>query len=240
MCGRYVLAIPSDEIAQAFAARFAFGAEAGYSPSFNIPPTAQVLALGESDDGGRLLELYRWGLIPPRTKDAASGPPMHNARAETVATKPSFRAAFSTRRVAIIAQGYYEWRRAPGTPLQPFFISRTDGGLLAFASLWESWRRDEHTVRSTAIVTTAAGPDTEAIHDRTPMILERDTLDLWLDRGEEDREILETILGPAPRGTLVARPVGPRVGKVREDDAGLIDPFEPDRAPPAPEALTLF
>ena len=240
MCGRYVLAIPSDEVAALFDARYAPGAREGYIPSYNIPPTAQVLAFTEADDGGRELDLYRWGLVPPWTTDPNAGPPMHNARAETVATKPSFRSAFLQRRAAVVAQGYYEWRRLPGTKLQPFYITRADGAPLVFASVWERWWRDEHTLRSTAVVTTTAGADTEAVHDRMPVILEPDTLEIWLDRSEEDREVLESLLRPAPLGTLLTRPVDVRVGKVREDDAHLIDPVVLGPEVGVVEELTLF
>ncbi|HWD24851.1 MAG TPA: SOS response-associated peptidase, partial [Acidimicrobiales bacterium] len=201
---------------------------------------AQVLALGEADDGGRVLDLYRWGLIPSWMRHGAGLPQMHNARAESVATKPAFRGAFIHRRVAVLAEGYYEWRRMPGAKPQPFYIHRTDGAPLAFAGLWESSMGDGHRVRSTAIITTAAGPDTEAVHDRMPVILDDDLLDLWLDRREEDREILEPLLGPSPRGTVVARPVDPRVGRVAEDDPGLIAEVTPDPDWEIVQPLTLF
>ncbi len=240
MCGRYVMAIPSDEIARLFDADLATRAKAEYVPSYNIPPTAQVLALGGADGGGRVLDLYRWGLIPSWMGDASALPQMHNARAESVATKPAFRGAFVQRRVAVIAEGYFEWRRTPGAKPQPFYIHRADGAPLAFASLWESTVRDGHCVRSTAIVTTVAGSDTEAIHDRMPVILENDLLDLWLDRSEDDREVLEPLLRPSPQGTVVARPVDRRVGRVAEDDPGLVVEITPDPVPEIAQPLTLF
>jgi putative SOS response-associated peptidase YedK len=240
MCGRYVMAIPSEEVARLFGASCAPGVEERYEPSFNIPPTSQILALGESDDGGRILDLYRWGLVPSWVKDPASAPQMHNARAETVASKPAFSAAFTSRRVAVVAEGYYEWRRTPGSKLQPFYIHRADGAPLVFATLWESWMRDEYTLRSAAVITTAAGSDTEAVHDRMPVVLEADTLDLWLDRSEGDRDVLESLLRPSPRGTLITRPVDARVGKVAENDRGLLAAVVPDPEPAVAEPLTLF
>jgi putative SOS response-associated peptidase YedK len=95
---------------------------------------------------------------------------------------------------------------------------------MVFASVWESWVRDRAELRSTAIITTSAGADTEGVHDRMPVVLEPDALDVWLDRSEGDREILEPLLRSAPRGTLVVRAVGSRVGKVSEDDPALITP----------------
>jgi putative SOS response-associated peptidase YedK len=225
MCGRYVLAIPADEIADAFRATFTPDAAERYLPSYNIPPTTPVLALSEDPRGDRVLDLYRWGLLPPWTKSPSSGPTMHNARAETIATKPSFRSAFRSRRVAIVAQGYFEWRRTPGAALEPFYISRADGAPLAFAGIWESWVGDGREVRSTAVVTTAAGADTEGIHDRMPVVLEPDVLDLWLDPDEVDRDTLASVLHPATAGTLRAWAVDPRVGKVRENDPEVIVPL---------------
>jgi putative SOS response-associated peptidase YedK len=239
MCGRYVMAVPPDEVARLFHASFAPGAEGEYVPSFNIPPTSQVLALGQ-DDGGRVLDLYRWGLVPSWMEDRATAPLMFNARAETVASKPVFSEAFTSRRVGVVAEGYYEWRRTPGTKLQPFFIHRTDGAPLVFAGLWESWTRDSRTLRSSAIITTAAGSDTEAVHDRMPVVLETDTLDLWLDRSEDDRDVLESLLRPSLRGTLRVRPVDVRVGKVTENDRDLIVPVATDLNVGVAEPLTLF
>jgi putative SOS response-associated peptidase YedK len=234
------MAIPSDEVAQLFSASFAPGAESGYVPSFNIPPTSQVLALSERDDGGRILDLYRWGLVPSWIADPGSGAVMHNARAETVASKLAFRDALTARRVAVVAEGYYEWRRTPGTTPQPFYVQRSDGAPLLFASLWESWSRHGQRVRSTAVVTTVAGADTESIHDRMPVVLEPDALDRWLDRREGDRDALESLLHPSPRGTLVAHPVDRRVGRVVENDPGLTAVVVPDPEPTRPEPLTFF
>ena len=227
MCGRYVLATPIDELVRFFDAREAPGIDDAYRPSFNIAPTSDVLGLSIARDGERLLDTYRWGLIPPSSKDLSIGSRLFNARAETVATKPSFRSAFKSRRLAVVADGFYEWRKDADNRRQPFYLARSDGNPMAFAGLWEAWRDPANAgawVRTCTIVTTAANGEVTPIHDRMPVVLEPDSLGVWLDGDGAERDELEALLSPAKSGILVVRAVGRRVGNVRNDDPDLLTP----------------
>jgi putative SOS response-associated peptidase YedK len=236
LCGRYVLATPLDELASFFEARRAPQLGGAWVASYNIAPTRTVLGLSLDAGGGRLLGEYRWGLIPSWAKEPAIGSRLFNARAETIAVKPSFRGAFKSRRLAVLSDGFYEWRNVPGRRRRPFFLSRSDGEPMAFAGLWESWRdprsRDDESalVLSCTIITTAANPEVAPIHDRMPVVLERDVLDVWLDPSVAARDELAALLRPAPAGTLAVRAVSPRVGSVRNNGPDLIAEVAPDEA----------
>ena len=232
MCGRYVLATPIDELARYFEAREAPGVADSYLPSFNVAPTRDVLGLARDRDGDRLIDTYHWGLIPSWAKDPTVGNRLFNARAETLVTKPAFRHAFQSRRLAVLSDGFFEWRKGPGKLRQPFYLVRADGAPIAFAGLWEVWRDPSvgdkgGWLRSCTIVTTDANPDVSPIHDRMPVLLDPDALAAWLDTDANRPDDLVDLLVPSPLGTLVARPVDRRVGNVRNDDPGLLEPVEP-------------
>ena len=233
MCGRYVLATPIDELASFFEARRAAGLVGDWAASYNIAPTKTVVCLAPDADGGRVLDAYRWGLIPSWAKDPAIGNRLFNARSETVAVKPSFRGAFKSRRLVVVADGFYEWRRGPGARRQPYFLSRSDRAPMAFAGLWESWHDpataddDSAWVHSCSIITTAANDEVSPIHDRMPVVLEHDALEAWLDPSVAARDELEALLRPASPGTLAVRAVGPRVGNVRNNGPDLIEEVAP-------------
>jgi len=233
VCGRYVLATPIDELASFFEARRAAGLGGDWAASYNIAPTKTVVCLAPDADGGRVLDAYRWGLIPSWAKDPAIGNRLFNARSETVAVKPSFRGAFKSRRLVVVADGFYEWRRGPGARRQPYFLSRSDRAPMAFAGLWESWHDpataddDSAWVHSCTIITTAANDEVSPIHDRMPVVLEHDALEAWLDPSVAARDELEALLRPASPGTLAVRAVGPRVGNVRNNGPDLIEEVAP-------------
>jgi putative SOS response-associated peptidase YedK len=231
VCGRYVLAQPIEDVAAYFGAEVEPELPGSYRPSFNVAPTDAALAVRVGREGERTLRSYRWGLVPSWAKDLSVGNRLFNARAETVATKPAFRAAFAGRRVAVVADGYFEWRKDSG-PRQPFYFRRTDGAPLAFAGLWEPWRsparalEEEGWIRSCTIITTDANNDVATVHNRMPVILDDDVLEAWLDPELHDRDELEALLAPAVSGTLSSYPVGRRVGNVRNNDESLLAPME--------------
>jgi putative SOS response-associated peptidase YedK len=137
MCGRFVSARKRLELLEKFAAeRDSVGADR--DPDYNVAPTKRIYTVREHDNE-RELRLVRWGLVPPWAKDTKGGARMINARAETVAVKPAFRSAFKRRRCIIPADGYYEWQTVDKAK-QPYYIYRTDGGILAFAGIYELWR----------------------------------------------------------------------------------------------------
>jgi len=241
MCGRFALFSEPDRFAQFLDAQVAPDPEP-WQPSWNVGPTGTVLGVAERPDGGRLLTTYRWGLVPMSAKDPAALRSTFNARAETVATKASFRAAFAKHRILVPADGFYEWHKLDDGTKQPHYFTRTDGAPLAFAGLAEWWRdpdapRDAPGIRSCTIITTAAGHDMDGIHDRMPVILSPDTFDVWLDPDNDEIPELTSLLRAAPDGTLTHHPVSRRVGSVRNNDADLVAPV------PAPEGarnISLF
>jgi len=240
MCGRYALFTSPDTLAELFDAELAAGA-AAIDPHWNVAPTTQVLGLRFGGGSPLVLDQFRWGLIPARSTDPSPGSRLFNARAESVATRSTFRDAFDRHRVAVLADGFFEWRKGPGSRRQPHYFHRADGQPLAFAGLWSDWRdprpgaADRPAVRSCTIITTTAGQDMDGVHDRMPVVLSRDVVDLWVDPADADRDELSALLRPPPTGTLVHHPVDQRVGNVKNDDPGLIAPVGPH-----PEPATLF
>ncbi len=174
--------------------------------------------------------MLRWGLVPHWARDAAIGNRMINARAETVAEKPAFRAAFRQRRCLIAADGIYEWRKAPDGAKQPYFIRRADDAPFAFAGLWERWRtpgdgtHGGEPLETCAIITTEANQTLAPIHHRMPVILAADDHDAWLDPEPPSAAALTALLRPAPADAVIAQPVGRHVNNARNDDPACIAP----------------
>jgi putative SOS response-associated peptidase YedK len=233
MCGRFALFTPPVRLARYFQATLGDDVDPELRPSWNVAPTDQVLAVrarrrGDDAAPERTLTSLRWGLIPSWAKDPSAGSRLFNARGESVANRASFRSAFTSRRVIIPADGFYEWHKQNSGAKQPHFFTRADGEPLAMAGVAESWwdkqAEDAPPIRSCSIITTSAGPDMEGIHDRMPVVLQPDTFDLWLDPDMEEASELTALLRPGPAGTIVHRPVSQRIGNVRNNDPQLIDP----------------
>ncbi len=235
MCGRISLLTPPERLARIFDAVLAAGVDPAGRPSANVGPTRMVPGLAEvaADEGGRVIDLYKWGLVPSWSDNPTIGSRLFNARAETVATKPSFRSAFARRRLAVLADGFYEWHTEHGRR-QPYYFTRADGAPLAFAGLWEEWHGPAsdgtaRPLRTCTIITSAAGADMAGLHDRMPVVLDPDAIDVWSEAdGKADRELLESMLVPGVPGTLVHHPVSAAVGNVRNDGPELIDPVDSD------------
>lgn len=177
MCGRFAFYSPSE----ATAALFSADGELQLKPRYNIAPTQTVAAIRSADGTSRELVGLRWGLIPSWAKDAAIGNRMINARAETVAEKPSYRTAFRHRRCVVLADGFYEWQRQ-GTVKTPHYMSQPDGSPFGFAGLWESWtdRATGEVVQTTTLLTTEANDFMQPLHHRMPVILQPDMASEWL------------------------------------------------------------
>jgi len=235
MCGRFALITPPARLARYFQATLDDGIDPERRPSWNVAPTTQILGVEARKDDStgalqRRLSPFRWGLIPSWAKDAASGSRLFNARGETVATKPSFRAAFKARRIIVPADGFFEWHKVSSGSKQPHYFTRADGEPLAFAGLSEWWRDkngpdDAPAIRSCTIITTSASQDMDGIHDRMPVILSPATFDVWLDPENDDSGELTALLHAAPAGTVAHHPVSQRVGSVRNNEASLIAPL---------------
>ena len=215
MCGRFTLTSNLDDLQ----GRFDFQAlDLDYRPAYNIAPTQQVLTV--TNDGQRRAEFMRWGLVPFWAKDSSIGNRMINARAETVAEKPSFRAAYRKRRCLVLADGFYEWRKEPSGK-KPYYISLASGAPFAFAGLWEDWhaKDSDESVQSATIITTAANKFMSNLHDRMPVVLEKDAGDRWLNG---DEQVLSEATELIPR--FRAWPVDRRVNNTSNEGAELVEP----------------
>jgi putative SOS response-associated peptidase YedK len=219
MCGRYNLRTPMTVLAE----RFLFDLEdtfAKVKPRYNIAPTQQVLAVRQPEQGAkRELVQLRWGLIPVWAKDTKIGYSTINARGDTVAEKPAFRAAFKKRRCLILADGYYEWLRE-GKEKLPHLYEINGGKPFAFAGLWEYWPGPKdgpktEPIESCTIITTDANKLAAKVHDRMPVILNEADYDCWLDPSFDDRTKLEKLIKPFPVKTMTVRPVSTYVNNVK-------------------------
>lgn len=221
MCGRFSLFADGEEVAAALG----LAAPPFLAPRYNVAPTQPVAAVRlKAGSAERELTHFYWGLIPGWAKDPSLASRMINARAETVADKPAFRAAFKYRRCLIPASGFYEWRKLDGQK-QPMHIQPADAPLFALAGLWEHWvSPDGSEIDSCAILTTDANERVRPIHDRMPVILLPEDYDTWLDP-HAPPVVLRSLLKPYPPERLTAVAVGPLVNSPRNDSAELIRPI---------------
>jgi putative SOS response-associated peptidase YedK len=257
MCGRFVSARKRLELLEEFAVERDRVTE-DRDPDYNVAPTKRIYAVldrrdddtPQTGDRGvrpqepaeqkRELRLLRWGLVPSWAKSTSGGARMINARAETVAVKPAFRAAFTRRRCIIPADGYYEWQTVEGVK-QPYYIYRTDGGILAFAGIYELWRDEsvpaDHERAwywSAAIITTDAKDEIGKIHDRTPMVIAPESWADWLDPANNEKELLLATMLPATAsgaGGLTSHTVSTAVNSVRNNGPDLVEPLVDDGSP---------
>ncbi len=222
MCGRFTLASPDESLAELLD----LDAPPALKPRYNIAPTQPVAVLRPPPEGApRAIELLRWGLVPSWSKDETIGNRMINARSETVADKPAFRSAFRRRRCLVLADGFYEWQRREGGK-QPYHIRLADGGPFAFAGLWEHWQSpDGSDLETCTILTTTPNSLLAEVHNRMPVIVDRDDYALWLDSQVEDAKRLHPLLQPYPADRMVAVPVTRHVNSPRNDDRACLEPM---------------
>jgi putative SOS response-associated peptidase YedK len=213
MCGRFAFYSPSEATAALFGVDGALAVEARY----NIAPTQFVAAIRENEQKQRELTMLRWGLVPSWAKDPSIGNRMINARAETVAQKPSYRAAFKHRRCIVLADGFYEWHRQ-GDAKIPYYISQKSGEPFGLAALWESWTDKEsgESLNTTTLITTAANEFIQPLHHRMPVILQPDTAEDWMS---VSHNYLEDAVARTP--ALTAWPVDRRVNNARNQGEDL-------------------
>ena len=222
MCGRFTLRAPASVVA----AQFGLFEMPPFTPRFNIAPTqpvAVVRCAPSAAETERELVWLRWGLIPGWAKDPAIGNKMINARSETVAEKPAFRAGFRRRRCLVVADGFYEWARG-GKPRQPYFIRMRDDRPFAFAGLWESWQSaDEGPIESCTLLTTEPNELLEPIHNRMPVILGEGDYGQWLDPALQRPDALKPLLRSFPADGMTAEKVSTHVNSPAHDDARCIE-----------------
>ena len=194
--------------------------------NYNVAPTQEVLVIIRNQH--TRLDKFYWGLVPFWAKDVSIGSRLINARAETVAQKPSFRYAFKNRRCLIVADGFYEWQGEKGHK-QPWYLTLASAEPFAFAGLWEIWRDEaEKEYPSCTIITTAASNSIRDIHGRMPVILKPETYDAWLNPQNQDINQLNSILQERHIRELKRYPVARRVNDVRNNDARCIEPLHTD------------
>jgi putative SOS response-associated peptidase YedK len=222
MCGRYTLYGPSSRYQE----HFHTCNWPDFGDRYNIAPSAAVPVIRQAPDGRRVADLLRWGLIPNWAKNPAIGAKLNNARGETVAEKPSFRSAYKRRRCIVPAMGYYEWQEVPGERKQPWYIHHKSDEPIALGGLWESWT-DPSTgeiVRTFCIVTVGPNEVMAPIHDRMPVILQREDLPAWLSPNADAEQVAKVVV-PAPAETMEAWRVSRRVSRATEDGADLLCPI---------------
>jgi putative SOS response-associated peptidase YedK len=194
-------------------------APSSIAASYNVAPT-QGVATVLVEDGKRKLEMLHWGLIPSWVDNPSIGNKMINARAETIAEKPSFREAFRNHRCLVLADGFYEWQKTANGK-QPYYIRMEDDSPFPFAGLWESWKSGSE-VRSTTIITTDANDVVAPIHNRMPVILHPEDYELWLDPDFDEKEPLTTLLKPYLAEAMEAYPVSRRVNSPSNNEPSII------------------
>ena len=248
MCGRFTITHPNDALAHLFEALP--GNDLPAPPRFNVCPTQDICvvtaeggAAGDEKDAapdrtapgkpaagwaqtgasiaGRRLRTMRWGFIPHWYKSPTAGPLLINARSETVASKPAFRAAAKARRCIVPASGFYEWSPGEDGARLPWYITRTDGAPMAFAAIWQRWEREGQGMDTCAIVTGGPGPILDPIHNREPVILAPRDWALWLGEAGHGAAAL---MRPTGDGVLQAWRVDPAVNSNRAQGEGLVEP----------------
>jgi putative SOS response-associated peptidase YedK len=226
MCGRYVTP------GQAEIERDWHYGWPGNSPErdiarivYNAAPTQRLPVFRIHAERGPELVRLRWGLIPSWAKDAAIGARMINARGETVAEKPAFRAAFRRRRCLVPMKGFYEWKKTASGKV-PYYIHLKNADIFAAAGLYEYWpgRDGAEPVESYTIITTEANDMMAKLHDRMPVILAEKDHAAWLDPKNEGKGTLQALLKPYPPGEMLAYPVSTRVNNPKNDDPELLSP----------------
>ena len=228
MCGRFAQPRSAEELARIFHARPATELA---GERFNVAPTDEVAAVVEHH-GERVVDAFRWGLVPFYAKSSKDGARLINARAETLESSPAFRTAFARHRCIIPADAFYEWRRERNpttgrvTRSEPFAVRRSDGEPLALAGLWSSWRDPESAARlyTCTILTTDPNELVSRIHDRMPVVLDPADWDAWLADGTPSDQ-LRSLLRPAPAEPFDAYAVSPAVNNVRNEGPELLAPL---------------
>jgi putative SOS response-associated peptidase YedK len=235
MCGRTALSTSPDDLREAFG----LDESPPLIPHYNVPPSQPVAVVRVlRNDPGRKMDALRWGLIPAWAKDKKLGHKLTLARIETVATTPAFRDALRRRRCLVVVDGFYEWQRGAGNEKkksQPFFVRRADKAPFALAGVWERWvSSDGEVVESCAVLTQPARPPVDAVHDRMPLVLEREAWDRWLDPALVEANAIAHLIEPASPA-LVAYPVSSHVNDPRNDDAACLKPLQEEKEPPQEE-----
>ncbi len=223
MCGRFTLTVDPGQLQEAFPwVEF----PEDISLRYNIAPSQPVAVV--PNDGLNRVDFFNWGLIPFWAKDPKIGNRMINARAETLAEKPSFRGSFKYKRCLVLADGFYEWRKEPGTKTKtPMYLRMKNHKPFAFAGLWDNWHSsDGSEIRTCTIITTEPNTLVKEIHNRMPVILSQNVYSDWLQEGENDPSLLISFLQPYPAEEMEAYPVSRYVNSPQNDSPECIIPTD--------------
>lgn len=229
MCGRFVGFRRLEELQKYFPID---KSNVQAAANYNIAPSQEILALLRRGPENEL-DLFHWGLVPFWAKDISMGNKLINARAETVASKPSFRHAFKKRRCLILADGFYEWKSVKGMK-EPYFLTLPDETPFAFAGLWEKWNdkgEADQSYQSCTIITKPASDSVLPVHHRMPAIITPEKYAVWLDPANQEEEMLEDILQNWTIGDLINRPVSKQVNNARHNDTSNIRPLRQTEIP---------
>ncbi len=230
MCGRFALSLVAAELTDVLGV----AAPEGYRPRWNITPDSPILIVRRGPEG-RVAVLVRWGFLGPWMTEAADPGRQINARLETAATKPMFKAAFLKGRCIVPAAGFYEWQKQARGPSRPFFIRAADGSPLLLAGLWRRNRlADGSLLETAAIVTRPADRALAAIHPRMPVIVPPELVDAWLAPDADPAVLASELLdGPSTSPSLAFYEVSRAVNDPRNDGPDLIAPVDATRSGPA-------
>ena len=219
MCGRMAVTLPNDAMAQLFAAEPANNLPT--VPNFNVCPTTEIHSV-YTEEGTRKLGVMRWGFVPSWYKAINDGPLLINARGETIAAKPAFKAACRARRCIIPASGFYEWTKDGDGGRDPWYIQNSDHSTMGFAGIWQDWKSGGETLRTCAMVTVAANTAMSVIHHRMPVVLDQNDWAKWL--GEQGKGAA-LLMQAAPEKALSLYRVDRAVNSNRASGPELIEPF---------------
>ena len=229
MCGRYTLTSSPE----ALRALLRYVEQPNFPPRYNIAPS-QPIAIVRLVDGQCHFSLVRWGLLPSWVKDPKTFTLLINARGESAAEKPAFRAAMKRRRCLIPADGFYEWQKT-GDRKRPFYVRAKSGAPFAFAGLWETWiGPNGEELDTAAIVTTRANKTLSTIYERMPVIVLPEAFDLWLNTGEVDAATAAALIAPAPDNLLEAYEISTAVNRTANDNPNLLEPVVAGKLEPVP------
>ncbi|MBN2362937.1 SOS response-associated peptidase [candidate division WOR-3 bacterium] len=226
MCGRFAVKSSLAQLKKDFDAAMAesFDAQSVKTPSYNVAPGQNVLIL--VFEGNRKIKSAKWGLVPSWSKEPKTSYSMINARAESLAVKPSFSGAFRNKRCIVMADGYYEWKKT-GKEKTPFYLFNKNGETMAFAGIFDVWTDGKGVfLQTVSIVTVEAGAGIRFIHERAPAILGRKDLDVWIDNGIFDRGKLDSVLNNEEGKSLVFHEVSKKVNSPSFDSPECIAPLE--------------
>jgi len=224
MCGRYGRRADKQRLTEWMQIHNADVFDDSYlAPSYNVAPQSfQPVVRINRDTGDRELAIMRWGLVPFWSNDTKIAYSTINARAESVATSPTFREAMKRRRCLVPADWFYEWHKIDAKTKQPYAIGMRDGSLFAFAGLWDRWidKATNQALETYTIITTDANELMQSVHTRMPVILNPGDYSRWLDPGEPSRLPVD-LLRPHESTDMKAWKVSARVGNVRNNDPDL-------------------